>query len=173
MPIEYPIDLIHRDGSIFRLDTPEAASKYRYSFDRHHRQAVRFWNGQHDDVRLVENDWIARDALGAVVDSQDIPEAARRPWWLRALRETQHAAERGLPIPGTGGHNTRYRRTVGRYVAETARNLELDDELAEAGLSGMRVCRKRRIAHCRYDDAERRFPQRCWKEQRRTRWKAS
>lgn len=50
------------------------------------------------------NDWIVRDDLGQIVTDNDLYE---RPnyhtrWWYKGEREKLHAAELGLPIPGTG-----------------------------------------------------------------------
>lgn len=180
MHIEYPVDLIHREGSIHRCEDLESLQRVRGHISAKHREVVvsaHSWNGELEIRRTeVTGDWIARDAIGGTVLYEDVPppertHGARR---LRSEKAVRRAIELGQPIPDLRkAWCKRWGpfRSVHRYVAEHAANDMLAQDLREAGLYGVRVCRTRNLRPDPWEDAPKRHAQRCWKTQRRTKWK--
>lgn len=172
MAIEYPIYFIRADGHVVVANTPEDCRGW--SVDAKHREIIpiRSIDGATVYRQAIDNQWIARDALGAVVLTSDLPCDQRHyAWWARSDERAHRAAELGLPIPGTGTSTTRYRRRPRIRLSEDRAQRCLASDLIDAGLHPTNVRRGKRIANDPWDDGCRRRPQRCWKEQRRTRWK--
>ena len=171
MAIEYPIYFIRADGHVVVANTPDDCRGW--SVDAQHREAmgVHYSDGT-IRIRIAENEWIARDALGAVVLTADLPSTERRyAWWARSDERARRAAELGLPIPGTGTSTTRWRKRPRTRLAEDRAQRCLAADMIDAGLYATDVRRGKRVANDPWDDGSRRRSQRCWKEQRRTRWK--
>lgn len=171
--IEYPIDFIRSDGAVWTAHTPDEAVGCRIDGDRH-RSHVRYYmsDGTVGYDRIAEAEWIARDALGRIVHAEDLPTAPRAAigWWNRRLLAARAAADRGLPIPGTGRHKgTAYRRTA-PYIGEKRDMAAFAAELAEEGLADRMIVRLRNVGPVPYEDGAWRRTQRCWKKQRRTKW---
>lgn len=171
MAIEYPIYFIRADGHVVVANTPDDCRGWSVAAKHRHPHGVHFSNGEFE-IRIAENEWIARDALGAVVLTSDLPRDERHyAWWARSDERARRAAELGLPIPGTGTSTTCYRRRPRIRLSEDRAQRCLAYDLVEAGLYPTDVRRGKRVANDPWDDGCRRRPQRCWKEQRRTRWK--
>lgn len=121
------------------------------------------------------NHVIVRDDEGRVVHDRDIPlpERANRPRYLRRLDEKRLAAERGLPIPGTGcRRNSRYYRRYARNITMRAQDFALELDLEEWGVEHLNVGGRRAKNLPKWgDDVPGRMRQRSWKTQRATQWR--
>lgn len=177
MPIEYPIDFIHRDGSIFRVESPADAAPYKSSVSPRHVEVTRVWDGERAAIFVAKHDWIVRDALGRPVGREDIPSpptsVSRRD---RQRQAAQRAAALKLPIPRTGKNKLKRKgrlRTGYRYIAEQLADQNLGSELEEVGADGWRVSRRRHIQPEPWTDPSYRRNQRSWKEHRPTQWKTN
>lgn len=175
--IEYPIHFIRRDGCVWTADTPEDAAGM--GADRHHRQVVRRYDldGSIAWEHAIECEWIARDSFGRIVESRDLPDAPRATigWWNKRQIVARHAAERGMPIPGTGRHGRCGRRTAFRrtapYIGEKRDFEAFAQELAEEGLQDRMIVRLRSVGPVPYEDGSWRKAERNWKNQRTTQWR--
>ena len=175
MPIEYPIDFIHRDGSIFRVESPADAAPYKSSVSPRHVEVTRVWDGERAAIFIAKHDWIVRDALGRPVGREDIPSpptsVSRRD---RQRQAAQRAATLKLPIPRTGKNKLKRKgnlRTGYRYIAEQLADQNLAGELAEGGAEGWRVSRRRHIRPEPWSDPAYRRNERSWKAHRHKQWK--
>lgn len=103
----YPLNAIHKDGRVVLLYTIEEArafiGKYGRWYDRH---VESYWGiNQYGLYRETKtNGWIVRDDRGRTVPVKDIEYQYPAYWWYnQRIAEARRAAEKGLPIPGTGG----------------------------------------------------------------------
>lgn len=172
--IEYPIHFIRSDGLVWTAETP--ADAVGLTCDTHHRRVVRSRDVNGDVLweQVVEATWIARDSFGAIVDHADLPPKAypKAGWWNRRQLTAQAAAERGLPIPGTGhARGGRAKRRQSAYVGERRDFCAFAQELAEEGLQDRMIMRLRHVGPAPYDEGTWRITERSWKNQRRTKWK--
>lgn len=177
----YPLVAIHHDGETIVADTREEAIGFRRlrpeaKHVSHWRPFVGFRNGEavYED-RTTHHEWIVRDAEGGVVLHEELPERPRSPArWRRArIEAVRIAAERGLPIPGTGSRRRRHFRRFAMNVAMRADEAGLDADLAEWGLEGVTVGRKRAKLKLPqvWDDVAWRRTVRNWKDCRDTQWR--
>ncbi len=114
MNILYPVIAVNRDGVTIVLDTIEDVR----NFIRGKKVGVYFlestwvWGkdrrpirGSHGGLSVgyytpKEHDWILRDDRGRKVDPREKPITREYDWVDDRLRSRQHAAAKGLPIPG-------------------------------------------------------------------------
>lgn len=169
----YPLAAIRADGTTIIATTPDEAVAFRrLNPGPMHAEGQYDWQG-----RLIHfrHEWIVRDHHGRVVLHAELPDdRIRTPWYARRLALAQAAAERGLPIPGTGSRRRyssgyrAYRTNMAMRAAEAA----LADDLADWGVPDVRVGRRR--AHDLpqvWDDVAYRTGRRSWKLNRLTRWR--
>ena len=174
--INYPVTAIRHDGYTIVAATPEEAASFhnlRPGNKHVERYSIFGWTFQEDAVRYY--DWILRDALGKVVQVEDLPDSPRcRPYWEQRTKAHRRAAEMGLPIPGTGHRfRGRYYRGYNTNIAARAEEAALDADLKEWGVYDFNVGRRRNKKLPQiYDDVGHRNYDRNWKRNRRTRWKA-
>lgn len=166
-----PFTAIHFDGHCEHFDSIEALHPMRGRFSRKHRTLHRRWDGS---VLFQENDWIVRDAMGSVVVPDDIPwPERRRAFWASRADRTRAAMDRGLPIPGCGRRGSyRWHRRfafIGDNRAASAIEADLAGDLDMLETRHMAHLRKARLADGW--DGPNRSCERCWKDQRSTRWK--
>lgn len=171
MGFEPPFTAIHVDGYHEHLDTIEELHPMRKRFGTKHRFMERRWDGTLMP-RTVE--WIVRDALGATVSPEDVPwPTPRRASWARRGELVRLAAERGLPIPGSGGRGSyRWHRRIafhGDNRAASAIENDLAGELDMLESRHLGALRKARLVDGW--DAGDRSCERSWKDHRATRWK--
>jgi hypothetical protein len=104
----FPLNAIHRNGEVVLLYTLDEVYSFIKKYGRFYDQHVE-WYWYFVDGRYVEhnkpNDWILRDDRGSVVRYDDIPNRHDRyHYWNKRNAEIRKIAEKGLPIPGTGGY---------------------------------------------------------------------
>lgn len=173
--LAYPVTAIRDDGFTMVAATPEEAAAF-------HTLAI---GPKHVEVSFSDWDyskhttyhtWVLRDAYGAPVDPYDLPGRRRRSsWWASRAEKARAAAERGLPIPGTGNRRSgRWSwRSYKMNVKARAEDAALEADMKEWGVEEFNVRRRR---HCKlpqvFDDVGHRHYDRNWKRSRRTRWKA-
>lgn len=98
----YPLIAVHKDGGsnivlYTHEDVENFIRKYGRFYDRH-----KYWIYDWKQFRsnVCYNDWIVRDNAGRVVFYEDFP--IRYKYTSFHNKEARAAAEKGLPIPGTG-----------------------------------------------------------------------
>lgn len=181
--IVYPLVAIHCHGETLVAETREEAVEFNRlrpeaKHISHWRAFVGFRDGEavYED-RATHHEWIVRDAEGQVVLHEDLPARPRRParWYRDRIDAARMAAERGLPIPRTGRRRRRrsnFRRFAKNMTMRAAEGA-LDADLAEWGLEGLKVGRKRcknKLPHV-WDDVAWRRAERNWKDSRSTQWR--
>ena len=171
MGFETPYTAIRSDGHFEHFDTIEGLHHMRASFAAKHRNVERRWDGS---VFLRDKDWIVRDAMGATVVPDDVPWPIRgRAWWASRADRTRAAMDRGLPIPGCGRRgNYRWHRRISHHGdnrAASAVEADLVNDLHMLESRQLASFRKARLLDGR--DGPHRSIERCWKDQRSTRWK--
>jgi hypothetical protein len=178
----YPLVAIREDGLTCIADTPEEASEFNhlrpgpkhveaYSYIQRITSQGAVWGES-----VTRWKWIVRDDAGRVVLHEDLPrfDKPRRGWFTKRLVAAQAAAERGLPIPGTGSrrrYSSGYRAfavNISMRAAEAGLAADLDDW----GVGHMNVGRRRshRLPKV-WDDVAYRSDRRCWKQHRSNRWR--
>lgn len=180
----YPLVAIRDDGETIIARSPdEAAAFNRLRPGPRHVQGFMWISGRSPAgpvwrESVTRHEWIVRDHLGAVVLHEDLPRttAPRHDWLRRRAIEVQKAAERGLPIPGTG-RSVRYSRGYRAFrknVAMRAAEAALDDDLEAWGIPHARVGRRRVPGLPQvWDDVPWRADRRCWKDYRSAQWRPS
>lgn len=178
----YPLTAIRDDGKTIIAATPiEAAAFNRLRPGPKHIVAY-MWiaairrDGPVWQTSTTAYEWIVRDHYGKTVLHEDLPRTdARRIGVLRRrVIDARTAADRGLPIPGTGARR-RYSsgyRDFRTNIAMRAAEASLRDDLADWGVANARVGRTR--VHDLpqvWDDVEWRSNRRSWKDTRRTQWR--
>lgn len=178
----YPFTAIRANGeTIIAAGPTEAAAFNRLRPGPRHVEGYLWITAMRADgpiwaERKTHHEWIVRDAYGAVVLHEDLPrtDAPRRSWLRRRVIDARAAAERGLPIPGTGkGH--RYSRGYRGFrvnIAMRAAEAALADDLDDWGVANARVGRARshRLPHV-WDDVAYRYKCASWKDHRTTQWR--
>ena len=179
----YPLAAIHANGDTIIAATPDEAAAFNHLRPgpfhvRGISYIVAICQGEavHRET-VVRHDWIVRDAYGATVLHEDLPrtDAPRHGWLRRRLLEAREAAERGLPIPGTG-RRRRYSsgyRGFRRNATMRAAESGLTADLRDWGVEGVHVGRTRTHLLPRvWDDVPYRSGRRGgWKEHRATQWR--
>lgn len=179
--LTYPLVAIRDDGeTIVAYTEDEARALRRLRIQPTHVHSYRVFVGFRGglpvhEVRTERSEWIVRDDAGRVVHHAELPDFERGiGWYGRRLRLAQEAAERDLPIPGSGkrrryGNGFRsFRINASMRAAEAGLAADLDDW----GVGHMRVGRVRsHLLPQVCDDVPWRSNRRCWKESRRTRWR--
>lgn len=178
----YPLTAIRDNGETIVAVSPEQAAAFNYLRPGPKHVESVLWisaitrAGPVWRKHTIHHEWIVRDHHGAVVLHEDLPRtnAPRHGWLRRRLLEAREAAERGLPIPGTGVRR-RYRhgyRTFRFNIAMRAAEAALRDDLAEWGVPTARVGRIRSHTLPQVcDDVQWRSDRSCWKNYRRTQWR--
>lgn len=170
--LKYPLHAIRSDGHVHHVTDEEAARRLGRDFGlRHVEQGISYHDIPHLTFGARRNEWIVRDDWGTIVAPSDLPDRPRRrPWWMRGIEQARHAAANDLPIPGTGRKvRGRHRRRIKQGLKALADAASTSSDIAEIGLAGHRFARvgERVDARCLPHRSE----ERCWKAQRRTRWK--
>lgn len=177
----YPLAAIRDDGiTVLAYTEDEARGFRRLHADVAHVHHYEAFAGFRDGEPLYEtrtdrHEWIIRDDEGRIVQHAELPDFERGVGWMgRRLRLAQAAAERGLPIPGSG----KRRRYGAGYrlfrinTAARAAEAALSTDLKDWGVSHMKVGRVRtHLLPQIWDDVPWRSNRRCWKDNRRTRWR--
>jgi hypothetical protein len=179
--LTYPLIAIRDDGETIVAHTEdEARALRRLRPQATHVNSYRVFVGFRGglpvhEVRTDRSEWIVRDDAGRVVHGAELPDFDRGVgWYGRRLRLAQEAADRGLPIPGSG-KRSRYRRGFRAFRINTAMRAAeagLAADLDEWGVSHMHVGRTRsHLLPQVCDDVQWRSNRRCWKDTRSTRWR--
>jgi len=172
-----PFTLINEDGRTYVYDdmaSLDAACRAGgISIAAQHKNYLSYLDRLRVGQVFRHCEWIVRDLFGRVVTTDDI-RAARLPYrylWDNCRDAQQMAAERGLPIPYTGGHRRgrwnyyRHPRHMSVYrEAEISRVLEREE--------GWKVRGKIHCGPNAWDDIPARdYGHRTWKRSRKTRWR--
>ncbi len=155
----YPLIALNREGET-RLFY-DAETFCAFAHDRSNGRVGGYWleyySGWGERTRLVPaaaaevytyqrpdiNDWIVRDDRGRVVDIRDFPRPRYRPYWAYGrYRDQRVAAERGLPIPGSGHRRGRSRKKWTKNGRNGAHNQR----------KGVKLYEDPRIANHEFDD---------------------
>jgi len=172
--LAYPLAAIRDDGTTIIAATPLEASAFRNlnPSDRH----VHAYVGFDGRTRVDRSEWIVRDDLGRTVLREDLPDfrPTRVGYFGRRAAAVRAAAERGLPIPGTGSRR-RYSSGYRGFrcnLAMRAAEAALADDLADWGVPDARTGRVRtHLLPQVWDDVAWRGDRRSWKDHRRTQWR--
>lgn len=144
----YPINLINRQGDVVLaytvdevLDFVDANGWFQkyWVTETHFWDVTSYWDRHPSQPWLrrgetYTNAWIARDDRGRIVDPKDFYPRHNNTgyWsarWQRRLKEINHAAALGLPIPGVRrcrGHRSYVRKSNGGRGVR-ARNASLKE----------------------------------------------
>lgn len=169
----YPLAAIRDDGATLIAETPEEAIRFNHLRPGpKHAQAYTRYDGS---LGFIRHEWIVRDAEGRTVLHEDLPRQERRPgWYGRRIATARAAAEKGLPIPGTG-KSRRYSSGYRSFRVNTAMRAAeagLAGDLDDWGVSHMHVGRTRRHDLPQvWDDVAYRWKRRSWKDTRATQWR--
>lgn len=178
----YPLTAIRDNGETIVAATPiEAAAFNRLRPATHHVQSHLYITAMRSDgpvwrESVTRNEWIVRDAYGEVVHAHDLPDqgSRRRAWLMRRVDEARHAADRDLPIPGTGKKH-RYSRGYRGFrtnIAMRAAEAALRDDLDNWDLANAHVGRRRSHDLPQvWDDVAYRYKLTSWKNHRNTQWR--
>lgn len=172
--LAYPLAAIRDDGTTIIAATPlEAAAFNRLHPAPAHAQAYTSYDGT---LAFTRSEWIVRDHFGRTVHREELPDfrARRIGHFGRRDAAVRAAAERGLPIPGTGARRRYsagfrdFRANISMRAAEAC----LADDLADWGVRDTRVGRVRTHDLPQvWDDVAWRGDRRSWKDHRRTQWR--
>ena len=173
MHITYPISIIENDGTTTLIDEHEAERLARdiyygnIALSKHHSDTIVDIDGY---VSTVTNRYIARDDRGQIITNKTWPFKPAFRHWGAPRPEVLRAQELGLPIPHTscykGGPGQRRNKRVGEVRKQEGHG----QEMAGILVSGRNKPIKRKRPSPDWDSPRRRV-QRCWKSQRKTRWK--
>jgi len=173
MHITYPISIIENDGTTTLIDEHEAERLARDIYygkivlSKRHIDTIVSYDGR---VSTVTNRYIARDDRGQIITNKTWPFKPNFPHWGNPSAEVLRAQELGLPIPYTscykGGPYKRRDRRVGEVRKQEGHGQQMTGIL----VSGRNKPIKRKRPKPDWDSPRRRI-QRCWKSQRKTRWK--
>ena len=172
--LAYPLVAIRDDGRTIIARTPEEAADFnRLRPGPKHAEAYTTYDGK---LGFTRHEWIVRDHHGRVVLREELPckDGGRTGWFTRRLNAARNAADRGLPIPGTGARR-RYSsgyRGFAVNISMRAAEAALADDLADWGAPHARVGRTRSHDLPQvWDDVAWRGDRRSWKDHRATQWR--
>jgi len=178
----YPLVAIRDDGETIIATSPQDAAAFnRLRPGPQHVQGYMWVSGHSPSgpiwrESLTRHEWIVRDHYGDTVLHEDLPrsDAPRRGWLRRRIMEAREAADRGLPIPGTGrrGRYSRGYRAYRTNIAMRAAEAALADDLEAWGVPHARVGRSRAYDLPQvWDDVPWRADRRSWKHYRPSQWR--
>lgn len=179
MQINYPINIIDINGTVFSYDEDEAR---RFGSKIHDRTLNGLWhiplNEQHvehitdidGEIHTITNRYIARDDHGQIITNADWPKEADSHHESRYAKEKRHAREHGLPIPGTGSCRGGPWKTRKCRTKEIRHQNDHESQLNDLIVNGRRIILKRKRSNPDWD-LPRRTDTRGWKGWRRTQWK--
>ena len=173
MHIIYPINIIEDNGTVTAVDEQEAR---RLACDicfgkivlaEHHRDTIVDIFG---NVITVTHRFIARDDHGLIITNKTWPFKPNYAHWRTPSREVLHAQSLGLPIPYTSCYKRGPCQSRDTRVGEVRNQEGHAQQMTGLLVSGRSNPIKRKRPAPDWDSSRRRV-QRCWKSQRKTRWK--
>ena len=180
MPINYPINVINCDGTNFLVHNEQEALALSPRITQYHRNPIKLscshrnscWNDDQNRVEYFFNEWIARDAYGAIITNDNWPKIERKRHRGYYSAQCIRAAELGLPAPNTGRRRwfNGYRQRS--YVGDCRKEPGHIEQMKDAGIAGDRRTHSSKMERLGWwNDESRRHNERCWKRHRKTQWK--
>lgn len=104
----YPLTAIHIGGHTELLYTIDEVHEFIRKYGQFHENHV-YWTGHWENHSWISvkcyHPWIVRDDRGRVVKYDDVCVQYPMYWhYNKRQAEVRKIAEKGLPIPGTGGY---------------------------------------------------------------------
>ena len=173
MHINYPISIIEDNGFVHIIDEQEAERLARDIYygkivlRERHIDTIVDYDGY---VSTVTSRYIARDDHGQIITKKTWPFKPTFPHWGTPRKEVLRAQELGLPIPNTSCYRGGPYKSRDKRVGEVRKQEGHDQQMTGIIVSGRSKPIKRKRPAPDWDSPRRRV-QRCWKSQRKTRWK--